>query len=873
MHVSNTRVLKREKTKFVLSRKLCFISVLFTFISLIALIAMPLLLGNVQNIRDTAFELGFKAINPESIGAAIKRLPLSYAKAKLKTSHVPTMRFDIKFKHFKKLQEKRNEAIEAGVIVQKDGDYVPAKIQFKSKKIKVELRIKGDNIDHLIGNKWSFRVKTKGNDSIMGMRRFSIQNPYVRGFQGQYLIDSTRKIYGLISLRRQLVNVIVNGNNIGLMEVEEHFSKELLENSGRKDSVIARYNESDSWEFGEIYDYTNTKADPFRKSRIDKSKVLQNYNKNAIGLLRGYSDGILSASDAFDPFEMGMFLAINQLWGAQHGVRWGNLRFYYNPYIGKLQPIGYDDNFHERRLFNVVIKDKFFTKMLQDKRIHKIYLESLAVLTKDVLNGTLTSQLSKLEKEYSTSLYGEFYLLQAYDYADLERRARWIDENILSTSSSDFDYSKVRNTHVYLVKNNSGLSYDLELSSAIPNKVIVKAVIHPDPLLESQLIKIFSNHLPLTLKEKVITGGKSYTVIRNVPYESMKNAKFIITSLDSNYRLEEDVELYYQALPNPIISNNNNLDELLDRGVITLNKQENAIYFAKGEWKISNIIKISGYEKVVFPAGTILKFEDGAGVISTIPIEIKGDLEKVQFIGNGNSGWLYLMHAGSNSMINGLNMKNVSAVKFEGVELTGALSVYKSEINLTDINISDVHSEDAINIISSKFRLSDCEITSTDSDAIDTDFSTGDISNCSFYKIGILGGGDAIDLSGSKVQIDNSEFNVVSDKAISSGERSIVKVSNVKIQDSSIGVASKDASTTEVINSSINNSNYAPLMAYVKKKEYGGAKIQVSKTSIDTPDNIIADPHSFIYIDGNIVKQTEINTKQLYNTIMKSSRK
>jgi len=852
------------------SRKFCWAIVSLFVVGLMLLL---LLLMNMHNFRDKAFELGFNAINQESIGAAIKRIPVSYVKAKFKYPDVPTIQIDIKFKHFKKLQEKRNTAIAAGKIVQKEDDYVPAKVQLNGKTVKVKLRIKGDNIDHLIGDKWSFRIKTSGKKALFGMRRFSIQNPYVRGFQGQYLIDETRRIYGLVSLRRKLVNVVVNGNRIGLMEVEEHFSKELLESNGRKESVIIRFDESDSWEFGRLYDYTNTMVDPFRQGRINQSQTLQQHNRMAIGLLRGYSDGVLAASDAFEVSEMGMFLAINRLWGSQHGVRWGNLRFYFNPYIGKLQPIGYDDNFHERRQYNVPIKDKFFTKVLQDKLVYQAYLTALRKLTQDVLKGNLISQLNDLEKQYATPLFTEFYLLQRYNYSDLKKRAKWISENIVTAVAETLDYSSIRNAHIYLVKRNLRASYDLQFSSAIPEDIIVKGVKHLDPLKDAKLKSFFSNYLPLNLKGKKINEQKFYKVISDVPFESIEYAKFSITSIDNNYVTEQEVELYYPALDEPVMLKDKGLKDLLKRGVISIDHHENILIFNKGKWEITETVSISSYKKVVFSPGVVLNFKGGVGIVSQVPINIDGQSEKIQFLGDGKGGWLYLADVQGKSFINGLIMKNVAAVDFEGVKLTGALSIYKSDINIKGISIDTVKSEDALNIISSNFSLSDCSISNTDSDAIDTDFSKGVISHCKFHNIGILGGGDAIDLSGSHVKIEQSEIKMISDKAISSGEKSNVEVNHVHIYGSSIGIASKDGSTTKVVDSSISNSGYAAMMAYVKKKEYGGASIISLNTDIDKPEMVMSDKLSTILIDGDAVKQSDINTKQLYKTIMKSSRK
>ena len=41
---------------------------------------------------------------------------------------------------------------------------------------------------------------------------------------------------------------------------------------------------------------------------------------------------------------MGRFLAVAEMWGAWHVLRWHNIRFYVNPVTLKLEPIAFDAN-------------------------------------------------------------------------------------------------------------------------------------------------------------------------------------------------------------------------------------------------------------------------------------------------------------------------------------------------------------------------------------------------------------------------------------------------------------------------------------------------------------------------------------------------
>ena len=59
---------------------------------------------------------------------------------------------------------------------------VKAEWRFAGRSIPVKMRLKGDWVDHLRGDKWSYRVHVEGEDAFLGMRHFSIQNPATRNY-------------------------------------------------------------------------------------------------------------------------------------------------------------------------------------------------------------------------------------------------------------------------------------------------------------------------------------------------------------------------------------------------------------------------------------------------------------------------------------------------------------------------------------------------------------------------------------------------------------------------------------------------------------------------------------------------------------------
>ena len=83
---------------------------------------------------------------------------------------------DINAKDFKKIEYKREQAlgslnykgpfhVDSGILVSSAGDFVPAKIRTDGKEVDAKLRLKGDMTGHIEGDKWSFRIKIKGDNT------------------------------------------------------------------------------------------------------------------------------------------------------------------------------------------------------------------------------------------------------------------------------------------------------------------------------------------------------------------------------------------------------------------------------------------------------------------------------------------------------------------------------------------------------------------------------------------------------------------------------------------------------------------------------------------------------------------------------------
>ena len=155
---------------------------------------------------------------------------------------------DIEYEDYQKLAYKRKIALNKQKLVTAKDDYVSAKIRYKDKYVKVKLRLKGDNLDHLEGEKWSFRIKVSGDNTIFGMKIFSIQHPRTRNYIYEWIFHQALKSEEVLSLRYKFINVTLNGRNLGVYALEEHFEKRLIEFNKHREGPIVRFNENLYWD-------------------------------------------------------------------------------------------------------------------------------------------------------------------------------------------------------------------------------------------------------------------------------------------------------------------------------------------------------------------------------------------------------------------------------------------------------------------------------------------------------------------------------------------------------------------------------------------------------------------------------------------------
>jgi hypothetical protein len=230
---------------------------------------------------------------------------------------------------------------------------------------------------------------------------------------------------GILAPRFDFVDFVLNGNPMGIMILEEHPAKELLESQGRKNSVVFRFFESELWRSKfdtDFYNFRNTTIFPHQSSKVYKDQALLKHFQSAVGLMRGAFQKGIPYSEVFDPVLWGRFLAIIDLWGnSDHAVNWRNIRLYFNPITARIEPIANDvyPTYIKRDAHSPVFNSDISSELLTDPVIYNAYREGLALMVDKMKNEGLLEELIELENKQIKVLGGEFYLIKRLNLENL----------------------------------------------------------------------------------------------------------------------------------------------------------------------------------------------------------------------------------------------------------------------------------------------------------------------------------------------------------------------------------------------------------------------------------------------------------------------
>jgi len=788
--------------------------------------------------------------------------------------NLETLKIEIPFENFKKIESFRKKALERNHILQNEKIYLNGELSNKLETFSIKIRLKGDDISHMQNYlKWSYRIKIRGDDTFLGMKQFSIHHPKERVFLNEWLFHKTVKKEGLISIKYSFVKVILNGQDLGIYALEEHFDNELLEKNQKKPGVIIKFDETYLWEEMMQYSdwtfrplmesakqsgygsYMSRQIESFKQNSVLKDSIFKDQYIKAITLLNDFRDGKEPTSKIFDIEKLSTFFALSELFGASHAIYMHNLRFYFNPISNLLEPIPFDA--HPQisisilpHLHNIRDNQKYqeWTNYFMDPVFYELYIKKvIKYCSGNFLESLLIGFKEDIEK--NKKILSIEWPNQDYSLSFLENNRQYINEL----------FEPKRSITTSLVD----ISSDT-ITLSIGNIQIL-------PLTNFHLSLNNKTYLPL--EKEIVLQGKNFNQVisyKKITFDlSSFNQKIELDSLSISYNILGSEKRIHEVVStvNPIQGKRKYIDHTRmpsnysDFSFISTSNDSEFIYFKSGNHILKENLYFPEGKKIIFYKGTSINIIDSSIIFSKSPFYINGTEENPikLFSSDSSSEGLMIMGSPEKSMFKYVTFSNFAFQSDLSWGKSGAITFYKSPVIFQNCTFFNNHSEDALNIIETKFEIHNSIFSKNNFDAFDSDFSTGEIINTSIHH----SGNDGLDFSGSSIELDNVFISNIKDKAISIGEKSIVKAKDVKISKSNFGLVSKDKSSIIIDNINIDNTNIA-MAVFQKKSEFGSSKIEAMNVNIQTcKEKFWVEKGSELIINNEIIEPNRKNVKSI----------
>lgn len=769
---------------------------------------------------------------------------------------------EIKERDFKELEKNREKALARGVIINDiDGDYVPATIEYKGKKWNVKLRLKGHMTDHLQDNKWSFRIKVKDKEPLMGMKRFSIQHPGTRGYVYEWMYHQLMKREDIIALRYKFINVSVNGKDWGIYAVEENFDKELIANNNRHPGPILRFNPDLYWvdryneikheqPVAEFASYYSAAVEAYREDEVMNDSLMQQYYLKAVALFEGFRSRKLPAEQVFDIPRMARFHAIVDLVGGEHSIDWSDLKYYYNPVTARLEPVAYESftqfpfqevagNYKFQPLDSTQNYPNWHAALFSDPVFFKAYVQQLERISNPLYLDQFFSEDNKELKKNLAIVYKEF------PYKKFDKQGYYENQHMIRQL---LDAPKAFHAYLEEVKDNK-VYLQIGAIESLPVQIQSISIGNNLGVPTSPII------LPAKQKNQYV-NYKEYAF--PVPAGIVWNDS-LLTSLRVNYNVlgataQQETKVFpYPHTDSEFIAEEvkNKKDNVAEFSFLITDAASREIVIKPGKQTIDKDLIIPAGYKVLAAGGTELDLKNGAKIISYSPLIFSGSedmpviiestdstAQGIEVIGAGKSVWNYVM------------VKNLPKVRDPQWRRSGGITFYESAIECNYSSFYHCKAEDCINMIRSTFAFKECLFHKMHDDALDADFSEGTVTNCAFEHCSE----NALDMDMSNITVKSIYVDGAGNKAINIKAGTQLKGSGITIKNANMAISGEDASFIDVKDVTISDSEIG-LVAYKNKPGAGHAEVTVTGLKLtNVKTNFLKEKKSSIVVNGTSVK-------------------
>ena len=720
---------------------------------------------------------------------------------------------------------------------------------------KIEYRFRGRSIWHWDPNKPSLRLKLRKKYPINIKRHINLINPEDPTQIANYYASIIATKLNVLSRKYEFVKLYINNSYYGLY----HYIS-------RQDESMLRLNNRIP---GPIYigDFLNNKwrAKDFEiRGDLDIHKKL-NPLENTIKLL--YSKKISSYNKLWQYLnkeKLANWMALMAISGGIHSDGSHNQTFYFDPSTGKIEPIindvlglgtllypgakdrlskkyvpDYKLSINERLtpITDKVLKDPYFYQ-LRNEKIYKSLKDTMSTkqqkkLLSEIYNKIEEAIFTDTKKSFVMEMFVGFYRIPLSNkrfksekrniYKWIELRNNFlldqlersnvevlftnkdinISQFLISVnghSSVDFNSQEFKDNELkaFYNLNNESEIVDYDILKLYPglkkdlNYYYEQTKAHREPLYylfpDKQYYLFEVDKMSLSdFENKIKKSFKNSLSKKNIIPKIKKTSNMILNNFSYN-----KVSMHPWNLKKPKILN----ELVLGPGEIQLNK---------------NLISLPNQQIKILPGTTLLMFKD-VSIISQGKLILKGDKDKPIIIKSLDPSrpWGVIGAIGKfsdGSVLENCQISGGSKSYLLNIFFTGMISFnWSDRLKINNCYFANNYSgDDTLRVINSnKVELNKIFFENCFGDCLDFDYVKGKLNNIKIYN----SGNDGLDFMGSVSDLKNIKIEKFTDKGISVGEKSKLKIANTLLVNGNIGIAVKDDSIVELNDSEIKNNNF-----------------------------------------------------------------
>ncbi len=665
----------------------------------------------------------------------------------------PELELQINKVNFKKVENKRNAAMKKGLLFSSQADFVDADLRVDSMTLGCSVRLKGDLLDHLYGEKWSYRVALKGDEVWRQMNTFSVHNSEARSHLAEWVMHQMMRKEGIISPKYDFFRFSVNKKDMGVFAYEHHFEDEFLTENDRLIAPVIKHNDNGFWDNlkGGLKKYNwvpSTQIELFNKENENKKSFADLY-QHGHNQLHHFLFSNRKAEEVFDLDKMARYYALIEIGHGTHAQLLTNIRFYVNPATGLLEPVGYD--FYSSNMPKINEDWRPIGQWENGQDIHKRSMSGSSYLVRLFADHNFFGRyLSYVEKFTDPK-----YLKQRFKELEIDIKTR---NKQIQTDSTYKEYEYDFFEHFIKAKYTRAKLYPLSnvaLKSFRDSrsKNIHLQSFHYFPLKITGYRNAKGSWL---LEEPIIMDGYSpNSSLKTVEIECLHRPTEIIYQT-----LGIDSTFYHDVSKNILPKDNSRLiNRYVSLSESSQFQSDAGSYTAMTKTVIiDKHYKISKEESLVIPSGTRVQFNtNGSLTIEGKISAIGSPSAPIIFLGNKRGNGMVLTKSERENSFQYCFFNNLSAYRNGILKLDAAINIDESRVRFDNCKWSAMNAPVDVKINNSEFNFFNCSFENNAGSAIHSFYSEGrmdamDISNYGKGGIKQVGG----NISGEAISISNS---------------------------------------------------------------------------------------------------------------------